>query len=110
MHRPFHGDQVWFYPEGLGELREIAIIAHVYNDKFVNICAIDRNGATRSYTSVPYWNGVKTPPNGMYVIHKAARPSSFAPPQPPIDNAHVAEGCEPFDPSTQIGPGEKQPQ
>jgi hypothetical protein len=57
MITPTVGRVVWFQQMTPGvfpgsEKTRAAIIAHVHNDRLVNLCVIDANGATLSRTSV----------------------------------------------------------
>lgn len=52
MIQPTVGRMVHFYI-GQGSEPNAAIIAHVHNDRMVNLCVIDEGGGTTGVSSVP---------------------------------------------------------
>ncbi len=88
-----------------------AIVTRVWGDRCINVCAFDANGMPQGFTSVRLLQEDDTAREDEmhakwmdYQKGQAAKTEQLedklaaAPvaPQPPVDNAHVAPGCEQF--------------
>lgn len=107
--KPTIGRVVWFYPSsqtgnaGFAAPADgeplAAVVAKVWSDNLLNLTVFDANGVAHSRTSVALvQDGEPVPPHGYYATwmpYQVGQAKKHEP-QPPADNAHVAEGCEKF--------------
>jgi hypothetical protein len=85
-----------------------ALVTRVWGDRCINVAAFDANGACFGLTSVRLLQGDDVAAEGEmhakwmdYQKGQAAKAEQLeaklsTAPQPPVDNAHVAPGCEKF--------------
>lgn len=115
MIQPTPGRTVWFFLSntrsdmaGNAGVALAAVVTFVHSDRMVNLCVFDANGVPRPMTSIPLHQEDEDRPAGDYCTWMpyqvsqakkdaiaAAQPPAI-PPQPPVDNNHVAPGAEQF--------------
>jgi len=122
--KPTIGRRVWYWPSyfdrGLMDHKPASVmtagdesqpcdagIAYVWGDRMVNLTVADQNGVMHARCSVTLVQDGDAPaPGGVgyaqwmpYQVGQAKKDAGHVAPtpdQPPIDNTHVAPGCEKF--------------